>query len=135
MTPLEDISHPVHFVHKSGRISPSAFIPFCAFGSDMSSLAVKIDQFDVPVCNSFQAKVMNDQLCYEVDLDRLSNRNNIEFDLNPGFIFFMDYNEDRQLTFNQSYEEASQKTIAGRVVKVDDHSHASIIIDAIGSFV
>ena len=128
-------NHPIHIVTKEGKLSPSAFIPFCEFGRNMTSVGVKIDQFDVPVCNSFQAKVMNDQLCYEVDLNRLSNKNNIEFDLNPGFIFFMDYNEDRQLTFNQSYEEASKKTIAGRVVKVDDHSHASIIIDAIGSFV
>ena len=30
-------------------------------------MGVKIDQFDVPVCNSFEATVLNDQLCYEVD--------------------------------------------------------------------
>ena len=32
----------------------------------MSAMGVKIDKFDVPVCNSFQAKILNDQLCYEV---------------------------------------------------------------------
>ena len=41
----------------------------------MSSVGVKIDQFDVPVCNSFQAKILNDQLCYEVDLSKVSNKN------------------------------------------------------------
>ena len=29
----------------------------------MSAMGVMIDQFDVPVCNSFQAKILNDQLC------------------------------------------------------------------------
>ena len=44
----------------------------------MSAMGVKIDQFDVPVCNSFQAKVLNDQLCYEVDLSRFSDKENIQ---------------------------------------------------------
>ena len=45
-------------------------------------MGVKIDQFAVPVCNSFQAKVLNDQLCYEVDLNELSNKNNLKRELN-----------------------------------------------------
>ena len=44
----------------------------------MSTMGVKIDQFDVPVCNSFQAKILNDQLCYEVDLKRFAAKDNIE---------------------------------------------------------
>ena len=50
------INHPVHIKTKDYKISPSAFIPFCDFGGSMSAMGVKIDQFDVPVCNSFQAK-------------------------------------------------------------------------------
>ena len=68
------INHPVHIMTKDHLISPSAFIPFCDFGGNMSAMGVKIDKFDVPVCNSFQAKVLNDQLCYEVDLNRFSNQ-------------------------------------------------------------
>ena len=33
----------------------------------MSAMGVKIDQFHFPVCNSFVSKVVNDQLCYELD--------------------------------------------------------------------
>ena len=60
------------------QLSPSAFIPFCDFGGNMATMGVKIDQFDVPVCNSFQAKILNDQLCYEVDLNLLSKKYNQE---------------------------------------------------------
>ena len=42
----------------------------------MSSVGVKITKFDVPVCNSFEAKLLNNQLCYEVDLNRFSNEKN-----------------------------------------------------------
>ena len=63
------ISHPVHITtSKANQLSPSAFIPFCEFGGNMSTVGIKIDQFDVPVCNSFQSKILNDQLCYEIGL-------------------------------------------------------------------
>ena len=45
----------------------TAMIPFCEFGGNMSVMGVKIDQFDVPVCNSFRPKIVQDQLCYTVD--------------------------------------------------------------------
>ena len=68
----------------------------------MLSLGTKIDQFDVPVCNSFKAKLFNDQLCYEVDLNKFADRNNVESQLDLGFNFIKDYNEDRQVTFDSN---------------------------------
>ena len=44
-------NHPVHIVTEGGRMSPSAFIPFCELGGNMSLMGIKIDQFDVPVCS------------------------------------------------------------------------------------
>ena len=67
------MNHPVHILTKDNKTSPSSFIPFCEFGGDMSTVGVKIDQFDVPVCNAFRDKIVNDQLCYEVDLKRFSD--------------------------------------------------------------
>ena len=72
------INHPVHIMTKGNKMSQSAFIPFCDFGGNMSAMGVTIDQFDVPVCNSFQATVRNDQLCYEVDLNTFSDKNNLK---------------------------------------------------------
>ena len=58
-------------------------------------MGVTIDQFDVPVCNSFQAKVVKDQLCYELDPNRYRFKNKVDNDM--FLTFFIDYNEDRQL--------------------------------------
>ena len=88
--------HPIHLVTEENATSPSSFIPFCDFGGDMSSVGVKIEALDIPVCNSFQARILNDQLCYEIDLNRFSNKDNIERELKLGFNFIMNYNEDRQ---------------------------------------
>ena len=135
---LTSANHPVHLVYGGGqKLSPSAFIPFCEFGGSMSAMGIKIDQFKIPVCNSFQAKILNDQLCYEVDLNKYSNKYNIKAELKSGFIFIMDYNEDRQITFNK--ECKLQKTengisFAKKVVKSDELDHAFIYLDTVGKY-
>ena len=101
-------NHPVHILDKDGEYSPSAFIPFCEFQGNMSVMGVKIDQFDVPVCNSFQEKILNDQLCYEVDLQNLKHENIYEKDIKLGLAFLMDYNEDRNLSFYDNTRGASE---------------------------
>ena len=49
----EVINHPVHIINHQGRLSPSAFIPFCAFGGEMDRMGEKIPQFSFPVCSAF----------------------------------------------------------------------------------
>ena len=93
-------NHPIHIVSKGENHSPSAFIPFCAFGGNMSLVGTKSHLFDVPVCNRFQARILNDRHCYEVDLNSFANEENIEKQLKSGFAFVMDYNEDRQINNN-----------------------------------
>ena len=97
----------------------------------MSSVGVKIDQFDVPVCNSFQAKVLNDQLCYEVDLNRFSNKDNFDKELELGFNFLMDYNEDRQVAFDK--EMTIEKfDLSGNVVNSNQMQDATVYLNTIG---
>ena len=115
--------------------SPSSFIPFCEFGGDMSVVGVKDDQFDDPVCNSFQEKVVNDQLCYEVDLNRVSNKSNIAKELELGFNFLMDYNEDRQTRQARKStlaREDKKSGIAANLLESDQNQHAFIFLDTIG---
>ena len=95
-------------------------------------MAIKTDHFDVPVCNSFQAKVLNDQLCYEVDLNELSNKNNLKRELKSGFNFKMDYNEDRQLTFNHNFSRGEDLSLTGNVVESDKDQHAVIYLNTVG---
>ena len=90
-------NHPVHIVNKTGGLSPSAFIPFCTFGGDMDAMGTKVEGFKYSVCNSFEEKILNDQLCYEVDLEKFKDRDNINNQLQKGLILILDYNEDRQI--------------------------------------
>ena len=130
---LTSVRHPVHIVTKDNKISPTAFIPFCEFGGNMSAVGVTIDQFDIPVCNSFEGKIINDQLCYEVDLNRFSNKDNIIEELKTGFAFIMDYNEDRQITFNQGSEKVIDKGLVSRIDGAErDSQHAFVYLSTIG---
>ena len=103
-------------------------------------MGVKIDEFDIPVCNSFQARILNDQLCYEVDLNRLSNKDNIERELKLGLNFLMDYNEDRQVTINWKNEDKIDTNLCGEntlglansFVGSDNNQHALIYLNTIG---
>ena len=74
---------------------PSAFIPFCEFGGSMDIVGVKVDEFRIPVCNSFKAKILNDQLCYEIDLNDYDKYFSLET-LRTGFTLFVDKNEDSE---------------------------------------
>ena len=61
----------------------------------MLSMGVKIEQFEFPVCNSFQPKVLNDQLCYEVDPNKYKMNLNAN-ELKQGLKLYIDTNNDRQ---------------------------------------
>ena len=92
------VNHPVHIKDSSGGMSPSAFIPFCHFGK---WLGEKIVQFDVPVCNIFEEKILNDQLCYKVDPNKFRyNLSTNEF--LHGLTFYVDINQDRQTLSGES---------------------------------
>ena len=72
----------------------------------MEIMGDDIDQFDVPVCNSFKAKILNDQLCYEVDLNDykefFSNEN-----LKKGLKFLVDENRDRFFSWSNRIQAKS----------------------------
>ena len=120
---------------KDNKTSPSAFIPFCEFGGDMSGVGVKLDQFDDPVCHSFQAKILNDQLCYEVDLNKFSHRKNIAKDLKLGFYFLMDYSEDRQVNLDKSFIGDKDISMANNILKSNEDQHAFIYLNTIGNYI
>ena len=99
----------------------------------MSAMGVKIDQFNHPVCNSFQAKIMNDQLCYEVDINTFSDEDSIDNQLKLGFHFLMDYNEDRQVTSDQNITE-TKVGLAKSVSSSDQNQHAFVYLNTNGKF-
>ena len=93
---------------------PTALIPFCAFSNNFSTMGVKIDQFDVPVCNIFKAKLHKDQLCYEADIDNFKQEfQNSELSVS----FFIHYNEDRIISIanQKSHEEAPNVVVVDTI--------------------
>ena len=111
-------NHPVHIVDVDGNLSPTALIPFCEFGGNMSVMGTKIDQFNVPVCNSFRPKILQEQLCYTVDPNmykRYVDEKNVELSLG----LFINYNEDRELSLEND-----------KISLSDDENY--IIVETIG---
>ena len=62
----------------------------------MQVMGRAVKGFQDPVCNSFEAKVRNDELCYEVDLEKFKDTLNIEEQLKSGLTLILDFNEERQ---------------------------------------
>ena len=100
-------NHPVHILNEKRSLSPTAFIPFCSFGGDMRIMGTTIEQFEVPVCNSFKTKIRNDQLCYQIDLEEFKDTNNIEKQLKDGLVLVVDYNEERQMPKQSKNKETN----------------------------
>ena len=113
----------------------------------MTAMGVKIPHFEVPVCNSFKAKILYDQLCYEVDLNLFSNKSNINNELKTGFSFLMDYNDDRQIVDEDlgwqdedgimrlggsKKEKRKERGVLYRISNTDILSHASIFLNSTG---
>ena len=51
------------------------------------------------LCDSLEAKIRNDQLCYEVDLEKYKDKKKIKEQLKSGLVLFLDYNLERQSDF------------------------------------
>ena len=95
-------NHPVHIIDDRGKLSPSAFIPFCSFGDDFETMSMTIENFSLPVCNSFRAVTHKDQVCYQVDLEKYKKEDNLKEQLNNGLVLILDYNEDRNMLSSPS---------------------------------
>ena len=102
----------------------------------MSAIGIQIDNFDVPVCNSFQAKILNDKLCYEVDINKKFKKKNIKEGLKVGLTFLLDHNEDRQVQFEEDkvVERKSNYSFDKLFYNsVNDESNSLIYVDTIGN--
>ena len=107
-------NHPVHIMRADGSKSPSAFIPFCYFGKNAEDHGLKIDGFKYPVCNMFKSKSLNDQLCYEVDVNDFKTQETTTGDLKAGLTILVDYNEDRQIGTNKIKQQKNENELSGK---------------------
>ena len=98
----------------SGDISPSAFIPFCSFGGNLSLVGTNINNFqETPVCTAFKQKIVNDQVCYEIDVNRFKADVDWEESLQLGLSLVLDTNNE----YDVSKLLAEDGNIENNVVK------------------
>ena len=95
-------NHPVHIMPDGQQsISPSAFIPFCSFGGNMSVMGKSVDNFNIPVCDKFRPTFLEGQLCYQLDANKFSKKVNKEEIASQGVVMLLDYNLDRMVTHKE----------------------------------
>ena len=63
-------------------------------------MGVKHKLFHNPVCNSFERVIHQDQLCYQVDLEKYKDKKKIKRQLQHGLVLLLDYNEERDKSRN-----------------------------------
>ena len=124
---LHELSnHPVHIMKDKRNLSSSSFIPYCYFGVESNQFGLEIDGFEFPVCNIFKVKVLNDQLCYEVDINEIIEKDTSEKDLKAGLTLLVDYNEDRTVHLLDNTDKPDKDK------DIDDEDKMMIYIHSIG---
>ena len=121
-------NHPPHITDRTGVKSPSSFIPFCYFGE--KALGKLVTNFSEPVCNLGVPKIVDEQLCYSIDMNNELEENNINQGEDYALHLYLDYNEDRSTQMDM--DEANQVELGKQLHKKKE---AKVIIDTISSFV
>ena len=132
------LNNPVHLVDGDGKLSPSAFIPFCEWGGDPHIMGKKIDEFDLPVCTSFTEKIHNGQLCYGVNVNNFKTKGTFRSeDLRLGLTLLLDYNSERALRrFEKNkYDLVAKGSISKPLIDSREREEALIRLDTISKFV
>ena len=98
-TPYESriSNHPPHILNNDGTFSPSSFIPFCSFAGNMNITGIYSNKLGITVCNIFKETMVDGQLCYQADFDKLRDKVDNKKMVTEGFVFLLDYNEDRMV--------------------------------------
>ena len=129
------VNHPVHITQTSSKLSPSSFIPFCEFGSDASIMGKRIEQFDFPVCNSFEEIIFDGQLCYQVSVEKLKEKKIFsQEDLKIGLTLLLDYNFDRTLRGRNNDPLSNPENTTRGIVYFTETEEALVHIGTISKF-
>ena len=91
-------------------------IPFCEFGGNMSVMGIKVGNFQIPFCTGFEEKIINDKLCYTIDLNKKRRKEQVD-DLT--LRLFISYNEDRQLDTLIDLKKDSDDLVSDEFVLIE----------------
>ena len=126
-------NHPPHFQDDSSVLNPSAFIPFCGFGGKSEILGSKYQNFSLPFCSSFQPIILNDEVCYEINIEERIKKIEEE-DLKSGLLLLLDFNEDKQFHSLVEHEDhPADNDFFKQLASKADGEQLKIYIETIGS--
>ena len=94
---LDLLNHPVHILDDNLNLSPSAFIPFCSFDGNSDLLGRDYGNFSLPVCSSFKKRLLEGQLCYQIDVNRVINDKSVAGLQKGGLTLLVDVNAEKDL--------------------------------------
>ena len=129
-------NHPVHIIDDQGNLNPSAFIPFCEFGGNITTMGAKINNLSIPVCNAFKPIVFNQQYCYRVDLEKYNTDTDLNQrmkNLKEGLLLWIDLNKDRQVKEHRERDDSkTYKSFSAILRKEKKGDDPTIHINTIG---
>ena len=94
---LDLLNQPVHILDDNLNLSPSAFIPFCSFDGNSDLLGRETGKFSLPVCTSFKKRLLDGQLCYQIDVSRVINEMTVTGLQKGGLTLLVDVNPENNL--------------------------------------
>ena len=88
---------------------------------------------NLPVCTSFKEHVFNDQLCYQIDVNKLNLAGGDGSGL--GLTFAIDINEERQvqvLSSELTGARYQENILDAAIMRMEEHQKALIYIGSLG---
>ena len=86
--------------------------------------------FSVPVCNIFKETLLDGQLCYQADLNRIRDQVDKKRMVTEGFVFLLDYNENRMVEESDDENIMEEYTLLS---KKEEHEDAMIYVETVGN--
>ena len=127
------MNHPVHIQDNNLNLSPSAFIPFCSFEGSPDLLGKELWKFSIPVCTSFENRILDEQLCYQIDVNRVINETTASGLQKGGLSLLVDANAEYDLTslWSKTIEEEIFDDFTEEFFKAEESEMIMIHIETI----
>ena len=85
--------------------------------------------FSVPVCNMFKETMLDGQLCYQADVNKLREKVDKKKMVTEGLVFLLDYNENRMVEVEHEEDMKDDSFLLG---KKEGQENALIYIETVG---
>ena len=102
----------------------------------MSVMGMKMDQFELPVCNKFKRKIVRGRLCFQVDVNDFKDQVEDKKIIENGLMLVMYYNEDKMIRDNiYEVDKPLSNDLSELHKKHDEEHEAMIYIETLGRVV